>query len=296
MEPASAPREDRSLRGPQSQADVAGLRVPVGDGVRLHVRSWPGDAGRVPFVLVHGLSSNARLWDGVAARLSAAGHQAYAVDLRSHGESDQPPTGYDTATAAADVATVIKRLDLPPAVVVGQSWGGNVVVALAASGDVRAVALVDGGWIDLRAQFDSWEACERRLRPADIDGMPAAGMREHMRRAHPDWEDWAIDATVANLAVDDAGLVRRRLSIPAHMSIVRSMWDDPPVLSLVRVPALLVPAIAANDGRKRALVAAAAARMPAATVREYLGADHDLHAQQPKRLAADLLMHVATAT
>ncbi|MEZ4718179.1 MAG: hypothetical protein R2851_19105 [Caldilineaceae bacterium] len=33
----------------------------------LHVREWPGD--RQPFVLVHGLASNARTWDQVAARL-----------------------------------------------------------------------------------------------------------------------------------------------------------------------------------------------------------------------------------
>jgi len=59
--------------------------VDVATGVRLRVRTWPG-AGR-PYLLVHGLSSNARLWDGVAARISGAGHPVYAVDLRSHGES-----------------------------------------------------------------------------------------------------------------------------------------------------------------------------------------------------------------
>jgi pimeloyl-ACP methyl ester carboxylesterase len=275
--------------------EAAALRVPVGDGVRLHVRGWPGEPAKLPFVLIHGLSSNARLWDGTAARLSAAGHQAYAVDLRSHGESDRPRDGYDTATAAADVAAVIRRLDLPRAVVVGQSWGGNVVVALASAVEVRAIALVDGGWIDLRAQFGSWQACERALRPGDIDGMPAADLRAHMRRAHPDWEEWAVDATLANLAVDASGHVTRRLPIPAHMSILRSMWDDPPRFSSVRAPALLIPALRAGDERKRALVAAAAAALPSATVREYLDADHDLHAQQPKRLAADLLLHGCAA-
>src|SRR5204862_1506909 len=73
-------------------------RVRVADGVFLHVRQWPGE--RRPFLLVHGLSSNARLCDGVAAELSAAAHAAHAVDLRSHGDSDAPPDGYDAATAA----------------------------------------------------------------------------------------------------------------------------------------------------------------------------------------------------
>src|SRR5215468_3851938 len=44
------------------------VQVP---GTALHVRRWPA-AGR-PFLLVHGLASNARLWDGVAAVLAARG-------------------------------------------------------------------------------------------------------------------------------------------------------------------------------------------------------------------------------
>jgi hypothetical protein len=36
-------------------------------------------------------------------------------------------------------------------------------------------------------------------------------------------------------------------------------------------------------------VAGVAAAMPRATIREYEGADHDLHAQYPRRVAADLI-------
>src|SRR5215208_7854607 len=127
-------------------------------GVHLKVRRSVGhqsvgpQPGR-PFVLVHGLSSNARLWDAVARVLFAAGHDVYAVDLRSHGQSDGAAEGHDTATAASDVAAVIATLGLSAAVVAGQSWGGNVVARLAARHPdrVAALALVDGGWIDLRA-------------------------------------------------------------------------------------------------------------------------------------------------
>src|SRR5436190_11985070 len=111
----------------------AELMIPAADGVHLHVRHWPGDDDTIPFLLVHGLSSNARLWDGVARRLIQAGHHAYAVDLRSHGDSDQPADGYDTGTAAQDLAALANALELPAAVVAGQSWGGNVAAALAAA-------------------------------------------------------------------------------------------------------------------------------------------------------------------
>jgi pimeloyl-ACP methyl ester carboxylesterase len=272
----------------------ADLSVTVADGVSLHLRRWPGSRSPA-FLLVHGLASNARLWDAVAKRLSAAGHPAYAVDLRGHGDSDLPPTGYDTVTAAADLAELIDTLGLGEPVVAGQSWGGNVAVRLAAKHPVGALALVDGGWIDLAAEFATWEACANRLRPADLDGTPAEKVRAHLRRAHPDWSREAVEATLHNLRVNGDGTVSRRLPVDRHMAIVRSMYDDPPQrhLPAVTVPVLLLPALPPGDAKRvariRARVAAAAAALPRATVVEYADSDHDLHAQRPARLADDLL-------
>ncbi len=48
--------------------------IKVDRGVRLAVRRWDGDG--VPFLLVHGLASNARMWDGVAERLTEVGRDA----------------------------------------------------------------------------------------------------------------------------------------------------------------------------------------------------------------------------
>jgi pimeloyl-ACP methyl ester carboxylesterase len=266
------------------------VRTPVADGVFLHVRRWPGP--KRPFLLVHGLSSNARLWDEVAEVLAAAGHPVHAVDLRSHGDSDAPPHGYDTATAASDLAA----LAIPGAVVAGQSWGGNVAVALAAKHPelVAALALVDGGWIDPASEFPSWEACEQALRPPDIDGLPAEHLRGYLRSGHPGWSERAIEATMANLRIWPDGTLSRRLPVQRHMLIVRSMWDDPPRPHYpeLTMPVLLIPALPADPGQaavRQARVASAAAAIADATIREYQHADHDLHAQVPAELAADLL-------
>jgi non-heme chloroperoxidase len=256
-------------------------RVQVADGVFLHVRRWPGE-GR-PFLLVHGLSSNARLWDGVATELSAAGHPVHAVDLRSHGDSDAPPDGYDTATAADDLTA----LGLTGTIAVGQSWGGNVVITLAAKHPevVAALGLVDGGWFDPAREFPSWEAAERALRPPDIDGRPAEDLRRYLSQAHPDWSAEAVEATLHNMRIEPDGTVSRRLPIDRHMQIVRSMWDDPPhrYYASVAVPVLLIPAGRTARARE------AAAALADATLREYPGADHDLHAQRPREVAAHLL-------
>jgi pimeloyl-ACP methyl ester carboxylesterase len=159
---------------------------------------------------------------------------------------------------------------------------------------VGGLALVDGGWINLSADFASWEQCATALRPPDLNGATAAGMRAWLRRAHPDWSTSAVEATLANLRIEPDGTLTRRLSIPHHMSIVRSMWDDPPAhwYPAIAAPVLLLPAIPRDRQRAqraRERVAVAEAALPRATIREYLDADHDLHAQHPHRVARDLL-------
>ncbi|MGA1078563.1 MAG: alpha/beta fold hydrolase, partial [Nitriliruptoraceae bacterium] len=134
------------------------LRVPVADGVALSVRRTdpaPGtDPAAPPFLLVHGLASNARMWDGVAARLAAAGHAVVAVDQRSHGASDASDR-LDLATLVEDLVAVAAAAGLERPFAVGQSWGGNVVLELGARRPdaVRGVAGVDGGLIDLSSRF-----------------------------------------------------------------------------------------------------------------------------------------------
>ena len=143
--------------------------VVVDEGVGLYVRHWPDGSGP-PFLLVHGLASNARMWDGVVARLRQRGYPSAAVDLRGHGPGPKPDTGYDFATITDDLASLIKDEGWDRPVAVGQSWGGNVVVELAWRFPelVRGVVGIDGGAIELSARFPSWEACKQALRvPVD---------------------------------------------------------------------------------------------------------------------------------
>ncbi|CAN5379781.1 hypothetical protein BH24ACT9_BH24ACT9_01950 [soil metagenome] len=277
--------------------------VQVQGGVGLRVLRWDG---RMPgFVLVHGLASNALLWHGVSEALSGSasgdvgGHAVTAIDLRGHGASDVPESGYDTVTAASDVAAVIATLGLDRPVVAGQSWGGNVVMELAADHPdlVAAIALVDGGWIQLQDTFASWDKVLQTLSPPDMSERSWSTMPAMIRAAHPDWADWAIEATMANLRELPDGGVHARLSREHHLSILRSMWDHSVTdrYADVRVPSLLVPA-GSRTGPKAAAVECAAAALAGSEVRWYEGADHDVHAQHPGRLAADLIVLAERAT
>jgi pimeloyl-ACP methyl ester carboxylesterase len=107
-------------------------RSVPGDGITLHVRDWgDGSAGR-PVALLHGLSSNARIWDGVARALAGAGLWPVAIDQRGHGESEQPSSGYDFATVTRDLSDALEALGIRAPLLVGHSWGANVALHYAA--------------------------------------------------------------------------------------------------------------------------------------------------------------------
>lgn len=69
------------------------------------------------------------------------------------------------------------------------------------------------------------------------------------------------------------------------------MWDYPITERFpeIGVPALLVPAGSRDADLKRSAVDAAASALAQSEIRWYEGADHDVHAQHPEAVAADLL-------
>ncbi|HEX7104914.1 MAG TPA: alpha/beta hydrolase [Acidothermaceae bacterium] len=271
------------------------VRLP--SGLRLATRHAEGP--RRAFLLVHGLASNARLWDGTALQLASAGHRVIAVDQRGHGRSDEPPAGYDTQTCADDLAALCEVLDLTgdhAPIVAGQSWGGNVVLTLAAKHQAAAaIALLDGGWLRLRAKFETFEQCWERLAPPDFGGMSMSDLSARVLNHHRGWPPETRTSALGNFVETPDGGVRARLSREHHESILRSMWQGDPreLFPLVDVPVLLMPAAGPDDADPE--VRNALQAIPRADVRWYAGADHDLHAQQPSRVAADLLEFAAAA-
>ena len=89
------------------------------------------DARALPLLLVHGASGNGRD-PALAFSSRLTRHRAVFVDRPGQGGS----TRLGRADAAPDVqaevlAEVLERLDIARAVVIGHSWGGSVVAALA---------------------------------------------------------------------------------------------------------------------------------------------------------------------
>jgi pimeloyl-ACP methyl ester carboxylesterase len=282
-------------------------RIEVAEGVELALDRWPtadghpdedAPAGFPTFVLVHGLASNARLWDGVAERLVDEGHPVVAVDLRGHGRSSKPDGPYDVPTVAGDVAAAIAMLGLDRPVVAGQSWGANVALGLAARhpGSVRGLICVDGGWLEPSTAFPDWETCLRALAPPRLVGRPLAEIEAYLRSAHRDWPESGIRGSLANFEVRPDGTVAPWLTYDRHVAILRGLWEHhpPAVYPRVAAPVLLVPADTGDldwTERKRRDVAVAQAALANARVRWFTG-DHDIHAQHPVELADEMARQV----
>ncbi len=270
------------------------LLTPVAEGVELAADAWTPEGTMTPrtFLLVHGLASNARLWDGVAERLVARGHPVVTVDLRGHGRSSKPDGPYDVPTVADDLAALIGRLAIDRPVVAGQSWGGNVAVELAARHPslLRGIVCVDGGWLELSRQFADWETCRAALAPPRLAGRPFAEVEGYVRSTHGDWPESGIRGALANFEVRPDGTVAPWLTFDRHITVLRGLWDHHPSerYADITVPALLLPVSGGEADwarRKRREVEAAAGSIPNARVRWFTG-DHDIHAQRPAEVSS----------
>ena len=253
---------------------------------------WDGGAA-VPFLLVHGLASNARTWERVADRLARLGHPVATVDLRGHGRSDKPDDGYDFGTLCADLVAVLDHMGFEAPVVAGQSTGGNIAVELAFRAPERlaGVAGVDGGALEVSRRWPEWEGCLVALAPPRLEGAAARLVEDRIRASHPDWSDWAIEATMANFERLPEGAIRPWLRFERHVRILRSLWEHRPseLIPRLDVPLLLVMADS-GDGwtdHKRVIVDEIVTSAPKTRI-EWMVGDHDLHVQHPVALA-DLL-------
>ena len=127
------------------------------------------------FLLLHAFPFTGSMWDGVAARLLAEGHDVTAPDLRGFGSA---PLGERTPALSVLVDDMVIALGEQPAVVVGCSMGGYVALGIAARRPDLVSAL---GLVDTKATADPEPARIHRKRIAELaetGGDWSAGMVE----------------------------------------------------------------------------------------------------------------------
>ncbi|MDV6011804.1 alpha/beta hydrolase [Haloechinothrix sp. LS1_15] len=118
-----------------------------------------------PLVLLHAFPLDARMWEGLSARLSGDGIRLITPDQRGLGQAKLPDAGRepDLDDAAADVVALLDRLELDRVVLGGCSMGGYVSMAVLRAAPERVAGVV---LIDTKASADTDDARDTRLSTA----------------------------------------------------------------------------------------------------------------------------------
>jgi pimeloyl-ACP methyl ester carboxylesterase len=126
-------------------------------------------------VMVHGLAANLAFWFlRIVPHLSKS-FRVTVFDLRGHGGSGMPPSGYTTADLASDLVGLMDHLRIERAHLVGHSFGGAVALHAAALRPERVETL---GLADCRVHAlqpipsvdnsEFWEIRRRQLEERGI--------------------------------------------------------------------------------------------------------------------------------
>lgn len=111
------------------------------NGLRIHYLDW-GNAGKQPFIMLHGIARTAHTFDHIAPTFSADYH-VIAVDMRGHGDSQWDPQGaYLVEDYVRDLEALVERLQLKNVVLTGNSTGGRVAQVYAGMHPDNVAALI----------------------------------------------------------------------------------------------------------------------------------------------------------
>lgn len=97
--------------------------------------------GPLTLVFLHYFGGSALEWQAVMDELSGQ-YRCLAIDLRGHGDSDAPATGYSVPDMADDVIKLLRTMAVDDFVLVGHSMGGKVALALASQKPAGLQSLV----------------------------------------------------------------------------------------------------------------------------------------------------------
>src|ERR1700760_481638 len=265
--------------------------IETKDGITLHVK----DTGKGrPVVLIHGWPLTGDMFEYQTVALLEAGYRVTTDERRGSGQSSHPATGYDYDTFADDLATVLKKLDLQGANLVGFSMGGGEIARYLSrhgASRIAKVALVSSVVPYLLKGPDN---------PDGVDESVLEDMKKQIRAdrfsflqtfAKMFYGVGIVSKPVSEALLDWTFVLAVMASPVATLRCVDAFGktDFRSDLKSFTVPTLIIH----GDSEKTVPIAAvgrvAAKRIPGSRFTGYPGEPHGLFATVPAKLNADLI-------
>jgi magnesium chelatase accessory protein len=261
-------------------------------GIRWHVQRM----GQGPqLVLLHGTGAATHSWRGLLPLL-ASHFDVVALDLPGHGfTSSPPPHRLSLPGMAADIAQLLRKLDVTPQMVMGHSAGAAILARMCLDERIapRALISLNGALLPFDGVAGHLFAPLAKLL-ATSSFVPRllawqGGSRGAVERL--------LDNTGSKIDPQGVALYRRLVRNPGHVAAALRMmanWDLVPLqsaLPLLKPKCVLV--VASND---RSIPPAAAnrvhAQVPGAVIEHMPGLGHLAHEEDPAA-AAEIMLRYA---
>ena len=249
-----------------SEAEVIEVR-----GIRLAVRRAHGEGA--PVMMLHGLTDSGACFGRLAAHL-VPDSDVVALDLRGHGLSEAPESGYAAEDHAGDVIGVLQALGMSKVTLLGHSLGADVALhaALLRPEWIHCLVMEDPPWSEswtpgrqseLENRQAEWKGGIERLQAESYEQVLACGRAEA-----PDW----VDEELEPWALSKLEFSTHALS---YITTVRPAWQ--PRVSALRCPTLLVTGDRSRGGLVSEAMAEEAKRLsPGLEVLHGAGAGHSI--------------------
>jgi len=155
--------------------------------LQIQDTAHPGQA----IIFLHFSGANLMMWSR-AVPYFQEDYRVILVDLRGHGRSDRPESGYHMDDMARDVLGIMDQLHLEQAHIIGSSLGAEVGLSMAASYPQRVLSLVcDGALSSESGPYGTWDGSEAEFE-AHVTGR-LAKMRANPEKTFP-----SVDALLAS--------------------------------------------------------------------------------------------------
>ncbi len=205
-------------------------------GIVLNVRDE--GAGRPPLVFIHGMMCSGRFFDAQVPYFSGR-YRVVVPDLRGHGNSDKPLSGYTVSNYATDLRSIIEEIGLERPVLVGWSMGSMVAyeyLKLFGQEDIAGLVVVDQPPSDF-----AWDGYQFGFFTVEVLGQTLEHIQMHQRELAEQLADLMLHAPSPEVT---GWIVEELMKVPpviASTALVdQTVRDYRPFLPEIKCPTLVL--------------------------------------------------------